>query len=59
MGMAVTDGDNGVTSVKVEIFGSLVVPHIATFAFDDVEGEEGIYVEEIHFNSFYLFHSKL
>jgi hypothetical protein len=57
MGMAVTDGDHGVTSVKVKIFDSLVVPHVATFAFYDVEGKEGIYVEEIHVNSFYLFNS--
>jgi hypothetical protein len=56
--MAMTDGYNGMTSVKVEIFGSLVVPHIATFAFYNVEGEEGIYVKEIHFLMvFYLFNS--
>jgi hypothetical protein len=49
MRMAVTNGDNGVTSVKVEIFGSLVVPHVATFAFYNVERKKRVYVEEIHF----------
>ena len=41
--MAVTDADDGMPAVEVEIFLSFVVPHMATLAFDDVDVEKRIY----------------
>ena len=38
------DRDYRVTAVEVEILGAFVVPHFATFAFNDVYVEKRIYV---------------
>ena len=43
--MGVTYGDHGMSAIKVQILLTLVVPHLAAFALDDVHVEERIYVE--------------
>ena len=43
--MGVADGDDGMAAVEVEVLRTVLVPHVAAFPFDDVDVEEGIYVE--------------
>ena len=43
--VAVTDADDCMTAIEVEIFLPLVVPHAATFAFVDGYVEKWIYVK--------------
>ena len=43
--MCVTDGDNGMSSIKVKVFLTFVVPYVAAFSFYDVYIEQRIYVE--------------
>ena len=43
-----TDRNNGVTAVKVEILLSLIIPNIGAFGFDDGNIIDGIDVEQIH-----------
>ena len=45
VGMCVADGDYGMASVEVEVFLAFVVPYVTAFSLDDVDIEEGIYVE--------------
>ena len=45
MGMRVTNADNGMSTIKVEILLTFVVPHFTTFSLDDVYIEEWINVE--------------
>jgi hypothetical protein len=45
MGMRVTDADNCMPTIKVEILLTFVVPHFTTFALYDVNIEEWINVE--------------
>jgi hypothetical protein len=40
-----TDRDNGMSAVQIEIFISRRVPDPATFTFDYLNIEEGIYVK--------------
>jgi hypothetical protein len=42
--MGMTDGDYSMAAIKVEVFGTFVVPHPATLALDDIDIEKGIYV---------------
>ena len=48
-GMAVANADDGVAAVEVEIFAALAVPHVAAAAFHNLDVEERIDVEKIHF----------
>jgi hypothetical protein len=41
----VTDGDNSMAAIEVQILLSLVVPNLTAFALDNVYVEERIYVE--------------
>jgi hypothetical protein len=43
--MGVTNGDDGMTAVQVEVLLAFLVPHMATLALDDVYVEERIYIE--------------
>jgi hypothetical protein len=51
MGMAVTDRDNGMTTIEVKIFRSVIVPHTTAFALHNINIKEGIYGIESHFLS--------
>ena len=44
MGMAVTDADDSMSAIEVQIFLSLVIPHLASLALDNVHIEEGIHI---------------
>ena len=45
MRMRVADTDDSMSAIEVQILLSLVVPHLTTFAFDDVYIKERINVE--------------
>ena len=42
--MAMTDADNGMTAIEVEIFLPLVVPYLAALSFYNINIEKRIYV---------------
>ena len=44
--MAVTDADDGMTSIEVEILLSFVVPHGTALSLRDVDIKQGIDIEE-------------
>ena len=44
MGMAVTDADDGMPAIEVEVFHALVIPYLASLSFDDVDIEQGVNV---------------
>ena len=48
--MSVADADDGMTSIKIQILSALVVPHAATLATHDIDGEKGIDVEKCHYD---------
>jgi hypothetical protein len=39
-----TDGNHGMTTIKVEVFIALFIPYVASFSLDDVDIEQGIYI---------------
>ena len=41
-GVAVPDADDGMASVEVEVFGAVLIPHLAAFASHDVDVEKRI-----------------
>ena len=43
-----TDADHGMTTIKVQVLLTFVVPHFTAFTFDDVDIKQWIYVEEFH-----------
>ena len=43
--MRMSDGDDGMTAVEVQIFLPLVVPYVATLSFHNVYVEQGINIE--------------
>jgi hypothetical protein len=45
MGVGMSDADDGMTAIQIQILLSLVVPNLTTFALNDVHVEERIYVE--------------
>ena len=49
-GMGMTNGDDGMSAIEVEILVALVVPHLAALALDDIHIEERIYIVQIHCN---------
>ena len=46
--VGVTDGDDGMAAVEVQVLRAPVVPDTAALALDDVDVKQGIYVEQIH-----------
>ena len=44
MGMAVADADDSMSAIEVQIFLSLVIPHLASLSLDNVHIEEGIHI---------------
>jgi hypothetical protein len=44
MGMTVSNADNGMATIKVKIFLSIVVPYLGAFAFDDIDVKKRINV---------------
>ena len=48
MRMGMTDRDDGMTAIEIKVFCTLIVPHATAAATDNVDGEEGINVKEIH-----------
>jgi hypothetical protein len=53
--MGMTNGDNGMSAIEVEILVALVVPHLAALALDDIDIEERIYIVQIHCKLLYVF----
>ena len=51
--MAMTDADNGMTAIKVEIFLPLVVPYLAALSFYNINIEKRIYVVKFHVKSMF------
>jgi hypothetical protein len=43
--MGVTDGDDGMTAVQVEVLLAFVVPYVTALALHDVHVEERIYIK--------------
>ena len=41
-------GNDGMSAVEVEVFGAVVIPHMAAFSFYYVDVKEWIYVEKSH-----------
>ena len=48
-----TDADNGMTAIKVEIFLTLVVPYLAALTFYYINIEKRIYVVKFHVKSMF------
>ena len=44
MGMAVADADDSMSAIEVQIFLSLLIPHLASLSLDNVHIEEGIHI---------------
>jgi hypothetical protein len=44
VGVGMADGDYCMAAVEVEVFGTFVVPHLATLSFYYIDVEKGIYV---------------
>jgi hypothetical protein len=40
-----SDWDDCMATVEVEVFGTVLVPYMAAFSFDDVDVKERVYVE--------------
>ena len=51
--MAMTDADNGMTAIKVEIFLTLFVPYLAALSFYNINIEKRIYVVKFHIKSMF------
>jgi hypothetical protein len=45
MGVRVTDADDSMATIQVQILLTLVVPYLTTFALHNIHVEERIYVE--------------
>jgi hypothetical protein len=45
MGVGVTDGDDGMSAIQVQILLTLVIPNLTSLSFYDVHIEQGIHVE--------------
>jgi hypothetical protein len=45
MGVGVSDGDDGMTAIQVQVLLSLVIPYLTSLSFYDVNVEKGIHVE--------------
>jgi hypothetical protein len=48
MWVRVADGNNGVTSVKIEVTPTVLVVNMATVAALNVDREKGIDIEKLH-----------
>ena len=44
MRVSMTNRDHSMTTIKVEIFIALIIPHVATFSLNDIDIEQGIYI---------------
>ena len=44
MRMAVADADDSMSAIEVQIFLSLLIPHLASLSLDNVHIEEGIHI---------------
>ena len=51
--MAMTDADNGMTAIEVEVFLTLVVPYLAALSFYNINIEKRIYVVKFHVKSMF------
>ena len=51
--MAMTDADNGMTAIEVEVFLTLVVPYLAALTFYNINIEKRIYVVKFHVKSMF------
>ena len=51
--MAMTDADNGMTAIKIEVFLTLVVPYLAALSFYNINIEKRIYVVKFHVKSMF------
>ena len=45
MGMGMAYRDDGMTTIEVQVFLALIIPHPTALALDDVDVEERIYIE--------------
>ena len=45
MGMSMSDRDNGMASIKIQVFGSILVPDVTTLSFYYVYIEKWIYIK--------------
>ena len=43
-----TDADDSMTTIQVQILLTLVVPNLRSLSFDDIHVEQGIHVEQFH-----------
>ena len=48
-----TDADNGMTTIEVEIFLPLIVPYLAALSFYNINIEKRIYVVKFHVKSMF------
>ena len=51
--MAMTDADNGMTAIEVEVFLTLVVPYLAALTFYNINIEKRISVVKFHVKSMF------
>jgi hypothetical protein len=43
--MGMTDTNDGMTTIEVKIFLTLIIPNLTTLSFYDIHIEQGIYVK--------------
>ena len=43
--MCMSDRDYCMTAIEVEVFGTVLVPYMAAFSFDNIDVKKGIYIE--------------
>ena len=43
--VTMSDADDSMTAIEVQVFLTLVIPHLAAFSLDDVDVEERIYIK--------------
>ncbi len=45
-----SDADDSMTAIKIQVLSALFVPYAATLATHDIDGEKGINVEKCHYD---------